>query len=64
MPKRVEEVRFKMDRFLLGERLEFDLGSRWLGSVCSGDGVAGAEDSADVVLSSKARRGFGRRRGI
>jgi len=73
MPKRVEEVRFMIERLRLNDEGEsastllsrFCLGMRWFGSASSGDGLDD-EVSGGVGLlrfKSKGLRGIGRRSG-
>lgn len=66
MPKRVEEVRLRIERVLLSKvsfpssafaNLEESLASRE-----GVGGVLGEEESFDLDSSSKGRRGLGRRR--
>ena len=60
MPSSVEEVKFRMDRVLLGTRQESSLESKSSAFVVSGDGEGGKEDSDEAGVSSKPRRGVGR----
>ena len=63
IPTRVEAVRLRIERVLLGGKSSFDLGSRCDGSLVSLTGVGGAEDSLEAGVSSNVRRGIGRRMG-
>src|SRR5947207_7874592 len=64
MPKRVDEVRFIIDRERLKAASSFprSLASNRFGlSVMSCEGVGGALDSVDAGVTSNVRRGIGRR---
>lgn len=56
MPKRVEDVRFRIERVLLASLIS---GSKYDGSVFCRVGVGGVEGSVEVGVSSKRRRGVG-----
>lgn len=61
MPRRVEDVRFKIDRVRLGGEAPCNFASSSSGLVYSGDGDGGIEDSFDAGVISKVRRGIGLR---
>lgn len=67
MPKRVEEVRFKIDRVRLNDpwSATFVLASRWFRLTCSPEsaGVVDSGGVALVTLRSNGRRGVGCNRG-
>ena len=61
MPKRVEDVRLRIERLRL-ESPPLDLASRWVGSL-SWSGVGGVDGSVEDGVIWKARCGTGRRSG-
>ena len=63
MPKRVDDVRFSMERVRLGVILLFDLLSRYDGSWFSVDFIGGDGGSVEVGVIWNARCGKGRRIG-
>lgn len=63
IPTRVEAVRLRTERVLLGGVSSFDLRLRCDGSLVSRTGVGGDEDSVEAGIRSNFRRGMGRRMG-
>ena len=61
MPSKVEEVRLSIERVLLGVYKASFLTSKSSGFVFSGAGDGGTDDSAEAGVTSKIRRGIGRR---
>ena len=59
MPRRVDDVRFSMERVLLGAETPLGFASTRSALVFSGDGEGVTDDSVDVGVSSKVRRGMG-----
>lgn len=61
IPTRVEAVRLRIERVLLGGVSSFDLRLRCDGSDVSRTGGGGDEDSVEAGVRSNFRRGMGRR---
>lgn len=59
MPRRVEEVRFRIDRVRLGGVDPCSFASRSSAFEYSGFGEGGKEESVEAGVSSNARRGMG-----